>query len=106
MAKCVELAFWIGQANAAAGKRVMTKNGCVEDLWKRLAEYYGLDLLAAADAAASASAALKTHEEDIKECQFSWLHELGEEWSSAAADRNEFLLCEGSSGESRSVQVC
>jgi hypothetical protein len=29
--KGVEVAFWIGQLNATAGKRVVTKNSCVNE---------------------------------------------------------------------------
>jgi hypothetical protein len=97
VAKGTEIVFWISQANAAAGKRVMMKNGLVEDKWRRLADYYGLNL--SPSAMASTSVAPKTQEDHIKDRQFSWLRELGEEWGSAAADGNEFVLCEESSGE-------
>ncbi|KAG0693493.1 hypothetical protein DFH29DRAFT_1039252 [Suillus ampliporus] len=74
-AKGAEIAFWIGQANIAAGKRVVTKNGH----------------------SFVAAVAPKTHEDHIKQRQFSWLQELGEEWSSMAARGKEFFLCDGSS---------
>ncbi|KAG1783659.1 hypothetical protein EV702DRAFT_1190679 [Suillus placidus] len=94
-AKGAEIAFWIGQANAAAGKRVVTKNSCVDEQRKRLADYYGLDL--SAEDSFVAAVALKTHEDHIKQHQFSWLQELREEWSSMAAHGKEFFLYDRSS---------
>ncbi|KAG1722935.1 uncharacterized protein EDB91DRAFT_1209957 [Suillus paluster] len=93
--KGAEIAFWIGQANAAAGKRVVTKNGRVDEQRKRLTDYYGLNL--SAEDSFVAAVALKTHEDHIKQRQFSWLQELGEEWASMAACGKEFFLCDRSS---------
>ncbi|KAG1775336.1 hypothetical protein EV702DRAFT_973264 [Suillus placidus] len=89
-AKGAEIVFWISQANATAGKRVMTKNGHVDDQRKRLADYYSLDL--SADAVIIPSVAPKTHEDHIKQHQFGWLQELGDEWSSMAAYGKEFIF--------------
>ncbi|KAG2114385.1 hypothetical protein DEU56DRAFT_748984 [Suillus clintonianus] len=100
-AKGAEVAFWIGQANTAAGKRVVTKNGHIDEQRKRLTNYYGLDLLA--EDPVVAAVVPKTHEDHIKQRQFSWLQELGEEWSSAAACGKEFFLSDGSSGTSSSA---
>jgi hypothetical protein len=99
VARGSEIAFWIAQANAAAGKRLMTKSGRVDDQRQRLAKYYGLDLMDATETS-PISVAPKTQEEDIKEHQFSWLRELGDEWSRTAAEGKEFVLCDRSSGES------
>lgn len=96
VARGSEIAFWIAQANAAAGKRLMTKSGRVDDQRQRLAKYYGLDLMDATETS-PISVAPKTREEDIKEHQFSWLRELGDEWSRTAAEGKEFVLCDRSS---------
>ncbi|KAG1858357.1 hypothetical protein DFJ58DRAFT_781829 [Suillus subalutaceus] len=96
VARGSEIAFWISQANAAAGKRVMTKNGRVNDQRQRLAKHYGLDLVDGAGTS-PVSVAPKTREEDIKERQFNWLRELGDEWSRTAAEGKEFVLCDRSS---------
>ena len=39
-----QLKFWVNQANTAAGRKVLTKSGRVDDLWQHLAAHYGLDL--------------------------------------------------------------
>ncbi|KAJ6613860.1 hypothetical protein B0H10DRAFT_2221832 [Mycena sp. CBHHK59/15] len=41
-----QLNFWIDAANQAAGKKLLVKTGKVNDLWDRLAGYYGLNLSA------------------------------------------------------------
>jgi hypothetical protein len=101
-AKGSEILFWIEKTNAVAGKRVLTKNGRVDDKRKRLAEYYNINLSAGA-AVVAASVRPKTDEEHIKERQFSWLRELGEEWSRTTSAGREFALCDGSSGMSVAV---
>ncbi|KAG1800754.1 uncharacterized protein HD556DRAFT_1304769 [Suillus plorans] len=98
VARGSEIAFWIACANAAAGKRVMTKNSHVDDQRQRLVKYYGFELTdGTASVTGLISIALKTREEDIKEHQLSWLRELGDEWSRTAAEGKEFTLCDRSS---------
>ena len=96
-AKGSEISFWIEKTNAVAGKRVLTKNGHVDDKQKRLAEYYDINL-SAGTAVVAASVQPKMDKEHIKERQFSWLRELGEEWSRTTSAGREFALCDGSSG--------
>ncbi|KIK76072.1 hypothetical protein PAXRUDRAFT_449572 [Paxillus rubicundulus Ve08.2h10] len=42
--KGAELRHWINQANTAAGRKVLTQQGRVDDPRKRLATYYSIDL--------------------------------------------------------------
>jgi hypothetical protein len=98
-AKGAELRHWINQANTAAGRKVLTQQGRVNDLRKRLATHYGIDL-DATDAPVAPITAPLTVDEDIKARQFAWVRDLGAEWEMTSSVGKEFRLTKPSPGES------
>ena len=93
-----QLKFWVDQANAAAGRKALTKLGKVDDLRQQLAVHYHLDLTAApsavAPAAPSPSSTLA-----IQNCQWNALCDLGDKWEECTRTNMPFLLCVLSPGE-------
>ena len=95
-----QLKLWVDQVNTAAGRKVLTKSGRVDNLRQHLTTHYSLDPTVAppvAAAAAPASGALSTL--DIQNCQWNALCDLGDEWEECTHANQPFLLCMPSPGE-------
>ena len=107
-AKGAELQHWINQANwqAAGGKQVLKKAGCINELQEWLAQYYGLKLngspaktglqATASDAPPPAAHSpsgnhVPAINADIQQCQWEHLVALGDEWAIAG---DSFQLCQ------------
>lgn len=87
-----QLKFWVDQANVAAGRKVLTKSGKVNDLRQRLAAHHHLNLTAAPSAvAAAAPSPLSTL--DIQNRQWNALCDLGDEWDEYTRTNKPFRLC-------------
>jgi hypothetical protein len=104
-ATAAQLKFWIDKANAAAGRKVLTKVGRVDDLRHKLAAHYGLDLstpvVSNVPAAIGPASTL-----DIQNRQWDYLCDLGNEWDECATTGRPFLLCQPSSGECEHPACC
>ncbi|KAF8837493.1 hypothetical protein BDN67DRAFT_1004905 [Paxillus ammoniavirescens] len=103
-ATAAQLKFWIDKANAAAGRKVLTKVGRVNDLRRKLAAHYGLDLsmpiVSNVPAAVGPASTL-----DIQNRQWDYLRDLGNEWVECATMGKPFLLCQPSSAQNDSLRL-
>lgn len=86
-----QLRFWIDGANreAGSGKRVMTKQGRVQALREKLAEYYRIDLSKLPPKPMPPGPS--PIDAGIQQRQWDGLIQLGEEWAEAG---ESFRLCE------------
>ncbi|KIK76864.1 hypothetical protein PAXRUDRAFT_17889 [Paxillus rubicundulus Ve08.2h10] len=95
-ATAAQLKFWINKANTAAARKVLMKMGRVDDLRRKLAAHYGLDLstpvVSNVPAAVGPASTL-----DIQNRQWDYLCDLGNECNECATTGKPFLLCQPSS---------
>jgi hypothetical protein len=89
-AKLKELHFWVKQANASAGRRVLTQKGTVQDLREKIAAHYSLDLTTTPKTEVVIGLASMDLQLHLK--QWAYLRSLGEEWEAAAAAGLPFKL--------------
>jgi hypothetical protein len=99
--KLKELHFWVKQANTLAGRRVLTQKGTVQDLCKKIAAHYSLDLTATPKT--EVIVGLSSMDLQLHLKQWVYLRSLGEEWEAAAAAGLLFKLLPG---EFPSVSRC
>jgi hypothetical protein len=105
-AKKKELEFWVKQANVNAHSRVLTLKGTVQTLREKLANYYGLDLNVSAHASSLGPNATCTDTAKsetviiglvlmdlrLRQTQWAFLRQLGEEWEEKTASGLPFTL--------------
>jgi hypothetical protein len=101
VAKLEELKWWIARANDAAKvcggkKKPLTKTGNSNELRRKLADYYGLNLDVPVVAKTTG---VKDHSLDgaIRKRQWAHLRALGGEWKGCAERRQPFVLCPSTS---------
>jgi len=75
--------------NREAGKWVLTKAGRVDEIRRKLADYYSLDL-SSLSSSVPVQAGPPTRDMEIQNRQWEHLRELGEEWKLAP---DSFWLC-------------
>jgi hypothetical protein len=78
-----QLKFWIENTNKSLPKKVLTKTGRVDELRKKLAKHYSIDLSAMPLQSDTTFEGPKMLDTTIIKKQWTWLRELGEEWLSA-----------------------
>jgi hypothetical protein len=105
-AKGDELRFWIDRANSEARahggykRNPLAKAGKVGELRKRLADFYGLELCAAAPKPDTAAAVKKAPlDVEIQRMQWAHIRDLGKEWEKSVSSGVPFQLCIRESGE-------
>jgi hypothetical protein len=103
-AKIEKLKWWISRANETAKacgekKNPLTKGGNANDLRRKIAEYFGLDLSATTVVESTAAKKGADSESDtlrqtIQKRQWAHLRALGSEWKDCAEKKVPFALCE------------
>ncbi|KAF8585721.1 hypothetical protein K439DRAFT_1615724 [Ramaria rubella] len=89
-AKGVELNHYIEEINKVAGKRLLTKQGNIDEWWKQIATHFGIDL--GVTVPTESVTGPVNIDEKVGQEQWVWIRKLAQEWADTEATGQTFKL--------------